>query len=70
MGGGKLQERFYVDIMSTSSAVTGSCNLVVVKLPNGSTIRFTVDCGLFLEKNVKITTKIFHSTREKWILRC
>lgn len=24
----------------------------------------------FLKKNVKITTKIFHSTREKWILRC
>lgn len=70
MGRGKLQKRPCADIMSTSSAVTGSCNWVVVKLPNDSTIRFIVDCGLFLEKNVKITTKIFHSTREKWILRC
>lgn len=46
----KRQERFYVDIMSTSSSVTGSCNLVVVKLPNKETIKFIVDCGLFLEK--------------------
>ena len=68
MGRGKLQKRPCADIMSTSSAVTGSCNWVVVKLPNDSTIRFIVD--FFLKKNVKITTKIFHSTREKWILRC
>ena len=50
MGRGKLQKRPCADIMSTSSAVTGSCNWVVVKLPNDSTIRFIVDCGLFLEK--------------------
>ena len=50
MGRGKLQKRPCADIMSISSAVTGSCNWVVVKLPNDSTIRFIVDCGLFLEK--------------------
>lgn len=50
MGRGKLQKRPCADIMSISSAVTGSCNWVVAKLPNDSTIRFIVDCGLFLEK--------------------
>lgn len=44
------KERFYVDIMSMHDEVTGSCNLVIVKLPNGRTIRFVVDCGLFQEK--------------------
>lgn len=70
MGGGKLQERFYVDIMSTSSAVTGSCNLVVVKLPNGSTIRFTVDCGLFLEKECENYNENFPFDPRKVDLRC
>ena len=41
------KERFYADIMSIHPAVTGSCHLVIVKLPNSETIRFTVDCGLF-----------------------
>ena len=41
------KERFYVDIMAMNQEVTGSCNLVIVKLPNGETIRFVVDCGLF-----------------------
>ncbi len=44
------KERFYVDIMAMNQEVTGSCNLVIVKLPNGETIRFVVDCGLFQEK--------------------
>ena len=42
--------RFYCDIMGVHPEVTGSCNLVVVKLPNGETIKFVVDCGLFQEK--------------------
>ena len=42
--------RFYVDIMAMHDEVTGSCHLVIVKLPNGETVRFVVDCGLFQEK--------------------
>ena len=45
------KERFYADIMAMHPEVTGSCNLVVVKLPNLETIRFVVDCGLFQEKD-------------------
>ena len=45
------KERFYADIMAMHPEVTGSCNLVIVKLPNGETIRFAVDCGLFQEQN-------------------
>lgn len=44
------KERFYVDIMAISPEVTGSCNLVIAKLPNGETVQFVVDCGLFQEK--------------------
>lgn len=45
------KDRFYADIMAMHPEVTGSCNLVIVKLPNGETIRFAVDCGLFQEQN-------------------
>ena len=46
------KERFYVDIMSMNPGVTGSCNLVIVRLPgaNSPRIRFAVDCGLFQER--------------------
>ncbi|MBR3163505.1 MAG: MBL fold metallo-hydrolase [Clostridia bacterium] len=46
------KERFYADIMAMNPGVTGSCNLVIVRLPNPDypRIRFTVDCGLFQEK--------------------
>ena len=44
------KERFYADLMATQPEVTGSCNLIIVKLPNDETIRFVVDCGLFQEK--------------------
>ena len=46
------KERFYVDIMAMNPGVTGSCNLVIVRLPNPDypRVRFTVDCGLFQEK--------------------
>ena len=39
-----------VDIMALHDGVTGSCNLVIVKFPDGNTVRFIVDCGLFQEK--------------------
>ena len=41
----------YVDIMAFNPEVTGSNNLVIVKIPNGETIKFTVDCGIFQEKD-------------------
>ena len=41
--------RFYVDIMAMHEEVTGSCNLVIVKTPDGETVRFVIDCGLFQE---------------------
>lgn len=44
------KERFYADISTVCSQVTGSCHLVVVKFPNGKTTKFVVDCGLFQEK--------------------
>lgn len=44
------KERFYADVMAMHPEVTGSCNLVIVKLPNDETIRFVVDCGLFQER--------------------
>lgn len=42
--------QFYADIMAMQNEVTGSCNLVIVKFPNGETVRFVVDCGLFQER--------------------
>ena len=42
--------RFYCDIMAMHPEVTGSCMLVIVKLPTQETIRFVVDCGIFQEK--------------------
>lgn len=42
--------RFYADIMAMHNEVTGSCNLIIVKFPNGESLRFVVDCGLFQEK--------------------
>lgn len=41
----------HVDIMALNSKVTGSCNLVAVKLPDRSITRFVLDCGLFQEKD-------------------
>lgn len=44
------KDRLYADIMAVHPEVTGSCNLVVVKQPDGSTVKFVVDCGLFQER--------------------
>ena len=49
--------RPYVDIMAWNDGVTGSCNLVIVKFPDGTTIRFVVDCGLFQEKECEELNK-------------
>lgn len=45
------KERFYADIMALQPEVTGSCNLVIVKYPNGESAKFIVDCGLFQERD-------------------
>lgn len=52
------KERFYADIMAMNSGVTGSLNLVIAKLPNGKTIRFVVDCGLFQEEKYEAQNQI------------
>ena len=39
----------YVDIMSASPEVTGSCTFCTVKYPNNEFEHFIVDCGLFQE---------------------
>ncbi len=44
------KERFYVDIMAAHPEVTGSCNLLIAKFPNGESVKFVVDCGLFQER--------------------
>lgn len=45
-----MQNIPYVDLMGMHPAVTGSCNLGVCKFPDGQTLRFVGDCGLFHEK--------------------
>lgn len=44
-----VRSKFYADIMAFHPEVTGSCNLVVVRFPDGSRTKFLVDCGLFQE---------------------
>lgn len=41
------KNRFYMDVQTLNSGVTGSCHLCIVKYPDGETTRFIVDCGLF-----------------------
>ena len=55
------KERFFADIMSVSDAVTGSCELVSVRLPDRESpnIRFIVDCGLFQERENDIYNESF-----------
>lgn len=51
--------RFYADIMAMHNEVTGSCNLIIVRFPNGEFLRFVVDCGLFQEKKYyKLNTEL------------
>ena len=44
------KERLYADIMAVHPEVTGSCNLVIVKQQDNTTVKFIVDCGLFQER--------------------
>lgn len=44
-----VRSKFYADVMALHPEVTGSCHLVVVKLPDGRTKKFMVDFGLFQE---------------------
>lgn len=53
------KERFYVDIMALQPEVTGSCNLVIVKYPDKTTVRFIVDCGIFQEREYSGYNKNF-----------
>lgn len=41
------KNRFYMDVQTLNSGVTGSCHLCIVKYPDGEATRFIVDCGLF-----------------------
>ena len=54
-----LRGRCYCDIMALHSDVTGSCNLVVIKLPDRQTIKFIVDCGLFQERECEDLNRTF-----------
>ena len=53
------KERFYADIMALQPEVTGSCNLVIVKYPNGKSSKFVVDCGLFQERTYQEHNRSF-----------
>ena len=53
------KERFYVDIMATHPGVTGSCNLMNAKFPNGESLKFIVDCGLFQERKYDVYNQDF-----------
>ncbi|MBQ9280224.1 MAG: MBL fold metallo-hydrolase [Clostridia bacterium] len=43
--------KFYADLMSFNSEVTGSCTLCSVRFPDEVRVRFLVDCGLFQERS-------------------
>lgn len=42
----------YADIMSVHPGVTGSLNLIVVKFPDGKSLKFIADCGMFQGRDV------------------
>ena len=50
---GIVNRRFYADIMDLHEEVTGSCHLVVVKLPNGRTIKFLVEEMIEMYKDLR-----------------
>ena len=57
--------RTYVDVMAMHNEVTGSCNLLVVKMPTNETFEIAVDCGLFQEKENDLFNKDFPFNPEK-----
>lgn len=46
----RYSNSFFVDIMSSSQEVTGSCLYCTVHFPDKESIHFIVDCGLFQEE--------------------
>ena len=50
MRGKERNQNFYVDIMNLHQEVTGSCIMLVVAFPNGTSKHILIDCGLFQEK--------------------
>ncbi len=57
--------RFYIYLKALHDGVTGSCNLVIVKFPNGENLRFIVDCGLFYEKQYEqLNSKLNFDSKE------
>ena len=54
---GKTQG-LYMDIMALHKEVTGSCILVIIKFPNGTTKKIIVDCGLFQESEYSEFNKV------------
>lgn len=53
-----VRTKFYADVMAFHPEVTGSLNLVVVKFPDGNTVKFIVDCGLFQERKYSEMNKV------------
>lgn len=49
-----LRKKFFVDIQTLNSGVTGSLHLCIAKFPDNETVRFIVDCGLFQERVEKV----------------
>ena len=45
------KSRFHLDIMDIHDKVTGSCHLCVPILPDGTKLKFLVDCGLFQQED-------------------
>ena len=41
------KDRFYADVMALHPQVTGSCNIVTTRFPDGKKFHFVTDCGLF-----------------------
>ena len=62
------ERRFYVDIMAVHPEVTGSCNLIIVKQPDNSTVKFVVDCGLFQERQYSKNNEVlpFNPANIEW----
>ena len=51
--------RFYVDIIAQHPEVTGSCFLLVIKIPGEKkSIKGIVDCGLFKERRYEDLNQI------------
>jgi len=53
------KSRFHVDIMDIHDKVTGSCHLCVPIFPDGSKLKFLVDCGLFQQEDGEKNNKQF-----------